>query len=102
MKTLIEFFNSQTGFLNKIKNELVILETLLKQPRKPKWEDVVANIQFIKEQVGSIYEIPLNDKVFSDLDGVTPQNVLSIIQNLRSYFSEKINSQSKIFLQHYI
>ena len=102
LKTLVDFFNSQTGYLNKIKNEMVILEVLLKQPRKPRWEDVVANIQFIKSQIGDIYEIPLNDKVFSDLDGVNPQNVLSIIQNLRSYFSEKINSQSKIFLQHYI
>jgi truncated hemoglobin YjbI len=102
LKTLVDFFNSQTGYLNKIKNEMVILEVLLKQPRKPRWEDVVANIQFIKSQIGDIYEIPLNDKVFSDLDGVNPQNVLSIIQNLRSYFSEKINQTSKVFLQSYI
>lgn len=102
MKLLIDFFNSQTGYLNKIKNELVILETLLQQPRKPKWEDVVANTQFIKQQVGEIYEIPLNDKVFEDLDKISPTTALATVRNLRDYFSQKINQTSKIFLEHYI
>ena len=102
LEKLVAFFNSQTGYLNKIKNELVILETLLKQPRKPHWEDVVENIQFIKEQIGDIYEIPLEDKVFADLDKVTPNTALATIHSLRDYFSQKINQTSKIFLQHYI
>lgn len=97
---LVQFFNSQVGFLNKIKNELVILETLLEQPRKPKWEDVYSNLQFIKEQISTIYNVPLNEDVFKQIDAITSASALKDIRTLKDYFQEKINTQSKDFLKN--
>jgi len=99
---LIEFFNGQVGYLNKIRAELGILETLLMQPRKPKWEDVVANLQFIKEQISQIYKIPLDNNLFKTINSITPKNGLSTIKTLKDYFSQKVNNNSKDFLRYNI
>ena len=99
MEKLIEFFNSQIGYINKIRNELGILEQLLTQDfRKPKWEDVEANLQFIKEQVSDVFELPIKDKVFSTIDDMTEGNALRKIQELIDYFAEIINKHSRAFL----
>jgi len=97
---LIDFFNSEIGFLNKIKNELTILETLLTATNKsPDFKDVVANLQFIKEQLASIYQVPFSDSVFRQIDLVTPKSVLPTIQTLIHYFRDKINKVSKRYLK---
>jgi uncharacterized protein YkvS len=97
---LLEFFNGQVGYLNKIKNELTILEMVLTSKfRKPKWEDVVANLQFIKEQISQVYEIPLTDKIFKTINETTPKKVLGDVITLRDYFAGKINEDSKAFLR---
>ena len=100
MEKLVEFFNSQVGYINKIRNELGILEQLLTQDfRKPKWEDVEANLQFIKEQVSDVFELPIKDKVFSTFDGITESNALLKIQELIDYFGDIINKHSRAFLK---
>jgi len=100
---LINFFNSEVGFLNKIKNELTILETLLTFPdKKPEFKDVFANLQFIKEQLASIYKVPFADSVFRQIDLVTPEKVLPTIRTLIHYFRDKINKISKKYLKIYI
>nr|WPF46652.1 MAG: hypothetical protein [Lake Baikal virophage 8] len=100
---LIEFFNSEIGFLNKIKNELTILETLLTFPdKKPDFKDVVANLQFIKEQLASIYKVPFADSVFRQIDAVSSDSVLRTVRTLIHYFREKINKTSKKYLKLYI
>jgi len=96
---LVQFFNSQVGFLNKIKNELVILETLLEQPRKPEWADVESNLQFIKEQISNIYNIPLTEGVFKNIDDITEKTALTDIRTLKDYFQQKINTESKEYLK---
>lgn len=97
---LVAFFNSQVGYLNKIRNELVILETLLEQDfRKPRWEDIKANLQFIKEQISQIYEIDLRDGVFKDIDNITPKDVKPRVTELKDYFTGVINRHSKDFLR---
>ena len=96
---LIAFFNGQVGYLNKIKNELGILEVLLEQSRKPKWEDVEANLQFIKEQISSVYQVPLSEQVFVDIDKITMSSALTDIRTLKEYFQKKINGESKEFLR---
>jgi len=76
------------------------LEQLLTQDfRKPKWEDVEANLQFIKEQVSDVFELPIKDKVFSTIDEMTESNALSKIQELIDYFGEIINKHSRAFLK---
>jgi len=99
MDKLVEFFNGQVGLLNKIKNELGILETLLEQPRKPKWEDVEANLQFIKEQISSVYQVPMTEGVFQNIDKITASSALTDVRTLKDYFQQKINTESKDFLQ---
>lgn len=96
---LVEFFNGQVGFLNKIKNELGILEILLEQPRKPKWEDVEANLQFIKEQISSVYQIPMTEGVFQNIDKITASSALKDVRTLKDYFQKKINTESKEYLK---
>jgi hypothetical protein len=99
MDKLVEFFNGQVGLLNKIKNELGILETLLEQPRKPKWEDVEANLQFIKEQISSVYQVPMTEGVFQNLDKITASSALTDVRTLKDYFQKKINTESKEYLK---
>ena len=98
MKQLITFFNSQVGQLNKIKAEIDILLAVLDQPRKPRWQDVVSNTQFIKEQISKIYEISLTSDVFKCLDNITEKNVVNTLTHLRTYFADKINAISKNYL----
>jgi hypothetical protein len=103
MERLIDFFNGQVGYLNKIRNELTILEELLKQDfRKPKWEDIYANLQYIKEQISQIYEIDLRDKVFKEIDDIRESDALKEITKLKDYFSGVINRHSKDFLKSFL
>lgn len=99
MNNLVDFFNGQVGLLNKIKNELGILKTVLEQPRKPKWEDVEDNIQFIKEQISNVYQVPMTDNVFKKIDDIKPKTALSDIQTITDYFQTKINTESKDYLK---
>jgi len=47
---LIDFFNSNVGLINKCKNEFTILLTVIEQKfRKPKLDDILYNIEKIKE-----------------------------------------------------
>ena len=91
---LVEFFNSNVGYANKIKNELDILETLLMQPRKPKWEDIQANLQFIKEQFSAIYKLPIQSSVFTHIDNIKPSTALKDVAKLRDKLVELINKYS--------
>jgi hypothetical protein len=100
---MIDFFNGQVGYLNKIRAELSILEILLIQDfRKPKWEDVKANLQFIKEQLSMVFEIPFSERIFAEIDKITEATALRDIITIKDYFSKKINENSKDFLAHYI
>jgi hypothetical protein len=100
---MIEFFNGQVGYLNKIKSELEILEALLIQDyRKPNWEDVQANLQFIKEQLSSVFEIPISEKIFSEIDKISEKTALTDIVTIKDYLLKKLNEYSKDFLRNYI
>jgi len=103
MERLVVFFNGQVGYLNKIRNELTILEELLKQDfRKPKWEDIYSNLQYIKEQISQIYEIDLRDNVFKEMDDIRETDALKEIMKLKDYFSDVINKHSKDFLKSFL
>ena len=97
---MVEFFNSQVGYLNKIRAEIGILLTILEQKfRKPEWKDVEANIQFIKEQISQIYKIPIESSVFKTLDKITPKTAEKTLMALKDYFAQKVNNHSKEFLK---
>ena len=99
MDKLIVFFNSQVGFANKIKNELDILECLLQQDRKPKWDDVVSNLQFIKEQFSHLHEVNVKQTVFKTIDDITPSTALKVVGQLRDHIAKLVNDHSKNFLR---
>jgi len=97
---LVEFFNSQVGYLNKIRNELKIVVQILEQDfRKVAWKEVEENLQYIKEQISQIYQIPINSSVFSDIDDMTEKTALPKLNDLIDYFTEVINRHSKGFLE---
>lgn len=97
---LVAFFNSQIGYLNKIRNELKILEQILTQDfRKIAWEDVEQNLQFIKEQISNVYQVPINSSVFADINDMTQKNALPVVRDLIDYFTGVINTHSKSFLE---
>jgi hypothetical protein len=101
MNKLIEFFNGQVGLLNKIKAELGILDTLLNQTfRKVAWIDAYNNLQFIKVQISQVYEVPVAQKVFKQIDQVKKSNIRNLVVTLKDYFSNKVNSESKDFLKN--
>jgi hypothetical protein len=100
---MIDFFNGQVGYLNKIRSELEILEKVLTQDfRKPKWNEISQNLQFIKEQLSSVFEIPFSEKIFAEIDKITEKSALTDIITLKDYFLKKINDYSKDFLANYI
>jgi hypothetical protein len=52
--SLIDFFNSPAGLVNKAKNDLNVLMILLKNKfRKPQLEDIKDNLQIIKQMISS-------------------------------------------------
>ena len=95
---LVEFFNSQVGYANKIKNELDVLESVLEQPRRPKWSDIEANLQFIKEQFSQLYKVDINNSVFKYIDGITAKTAPSKIKKIRDDLAELVNKYSTSFL----
>lgn len=100
IRELVSFFNGQVGYVNKIKNELAILRTILTNSfRKVPWIDVRNNLQFIKEQISTVYEIPVENHVSHQIDACTPTNVLATIKTLEDYFAAKVNQHSKDFLR---
>ena len=100
LEKMVEFFNSQVGYANKIKNELDVLESLIQQPRKPLWADVASNLQFIKEQFSQIYKVDINNSVFKYIDGITSKTALKKISKLRDYMVDVVNRHSTAFLAH--
>jgi hypothetical protein len=103
LDNLVTFFNSEVGLLNKIKNELIILKTLLEQDFRPvKREDIYNNLQVIKEQIANVYKISIDDKLFKMIDDLTAKNALEGIKYLIDYFQKKINNNSAEFLRQYI
>ena len=101
MDKLVTFFNGQVGLLNKIRAELGILDTLLNETfRKVAWIDAYNNLQFIKEQISQVYQVPVAQKVFKQIDQVKKNNIRSLVVALKDYFTNKVNIESKEFLKN--
>ena len=100
---LVEFFNGQVGLLNKIRAELRILDTLLGNTfRAVSWEDVWNNLQFIKAQIGQVYQVPVTDDLFAQIDQCSKDTAHATVRTLLDYFAGKINAQSKDFLRTFL
>jgi len=103
LERLVDFFNGQAGLLNKIRAELRILDTLLGNTfRAVSWEDVWNNLQFIKAQIGQVYQVPVTDDLFAQIDQCSKDTAHATIRTLLDYFAGKINAQSKDFLRTFL
>ncbi len=89
---MVEFFNSQMGILNKIRNELGVVEKILTH-KKPKWNDVLHNLEHIKKSV------PREDEVFSTFTDMTEDNALTKVRGMIDYLSGILNDHSRLFLK---
>lgn len=92
MAKMVEFFNSQMGILNKIRNELGVVEKILTHKR-PKWNDVLNNLEHIKRSV------PQEDGVFSTFSDMTEDNALTKVREMIDYLSGILNDHSRLFLR---
>jgi len=92
MAKMIDFFNSQMGVLNKVKNELGVIEKMLTLDN-PKWEDINYNLELLKNSV------PTEDKVFSTFSDMTENNAVSKIRQMIDYLAEILNEHSRTFLR---
>ena len=92
MAKMVEFFNSEIGVLNKIRNELVVLEKILMHT-KPQWEEIVLNLKLLKNSV------PKEDGVFSTFTDMTEDNALAKVREVIKYLNGILNDHSRIFLR---
>ena len=103
---LIQFFNSEIGFLNKSKNELEILILILENNRKPNRKDIIKNLQTIKQNLIYITEIQMKDSMSETLDLICKRRNLKEIKEgievLKSYLQKKINEATMPFLERHI
>jgi hypothetical protein len=101
-QTIVSFFNSQVGFLNKNKTELEILLTVLNNSfRKPSRTDIVNNLQMIKQNINRVTGIDMKDNISETIDLICRrriQEMKSGIEVLKSYLQKKINEATWEFL----
>jgi len=104
MEKLIHFFNGEVGQLNKIKNEMMILQQLYdnKIEKPPSFEEMKANLQYLKEKLSTIYDVPIAQSVFEKINDVTPENIRRVIDTLIDSFKTKINTVSKAYLRRFV
>jgi len=81
-KDYIDIFNGQAGLLNNLINQLKIIQNICLQTfRKPKLDDVRANLQSIKFKLSSVYEI-YHPNFSSKLDAICKKPLSKIYDSL--------------------
>lgn len=101
--TLIEFFNSPVGILNKAVSDLNVLILLLEQKfRKVQLLDIKNNLQIIKQNLSYAFNIDLNG-ISAKIDHISSlNNAVSISKELikiRDYLFNIINNLSMDFIK---
>jgi len=99
---MLEFFNSTTGIVNKSKSELDILLLVVDNKfRKPKMEDILNNLQIIKQNLSSVFDIDLGD-VSGEIDYIcslkSPSRIRTKIENLKNHLLDVVNKCSKDYI----
>jgi len=81
-KDYIDIFNGQAGLLNNLINQLKIIQNICLQTfRKPKLDDVRANLQSIKFKLSSVYEI-YHSNFSSKIDAICKKPLSKIYDSL--------------------
>jgi hypothetical protein len=100
-KDYIDIFNGQAGLLNNLINQLKIIQNICLQTfRKPKLDDVRANLQVIKFKLSSVYEIYHPN--FSNKIDLICKKPLSKIYDSLTPIIEKLEIQLNKYVKKYI
>jgi hypothetical protein len=101
MEKYIEIFNGQAGLLNNLINQLKIIQNVCSQEfRKPKLHDVRGNLQTIKQDLSSVYEI-YHPNFSSKIDSIC-KKPLSKIYNSLTPIIDKLEKVLNKYVKKYV
>jgi hypothetical protein len=94
---LIQLFNSEAGYLNKIINNLKLIMVMTEQTFRPvSVKDLVMNLQIIKQQLSFTFEIKI--KNFSrEINRICDQESWDKLEKIINYLQKKLNSYLKTY-----
>jgi len=102
-KALIKFFNSQTGLINSIKNELEIVKTVLENNFKPvSVGRITKNLGLIQKQLLKVKEENLRDKAIEEIEeikGLSQAKQIGRIHEITVYLQRRIVKDARAFLE---
>lgn len=92
---LIQLFNSEAGYINRIINNLKLIMVMTEQNFRPiSAADLITNLQIIKQQLSFSFEIKI--KNFSrEIDRICEQESWSSLNAIINYLQKKLNSYLK-------
>jgi hypothetical protein len=101
VKLLVKYFNSVTGLLSKNRSELDIIALIITNKfRKPRREDVVRNLQLVRESLASIHGFKLND-IEKRIDKISKLPLSKMSKPLEEVIADTkaiVNADAKQFL----
>jgi hypothetical protein len=100
-KDYIDIFNGQPGLLNNLINQLKIIQNICLQTfRRPKLHEIRGNLQTIKQELSSVYEIYLPN-FSSKIDSICKKPLNKIYDSLTPII-EKLETQLNKYVKKYI
>jgi hypothetical protein len=92
---LINLFNSEAGYVNRIISNLKLIMIMTEQTFRPvSAKDLIMNLQIIKQQLSFSFEIKI--KNFSkDIDRICEQESWSSLNAIINYLQKKLNNYLK-------
>jgi len=100
-KDYIDIFNGQSGLLNNLINQLKIIQNICLQTfRRPKLHEIRGNLQTIKQELSSVYEIYLPN-FSSKIDSICKKPLSKIYDSLTPII-EKLETQLNKNVKKYI
>ena len=101
IKTLVKYFNSTTGLLSKNRSELDIIALIITNKfRKPKKEDVVRNLQIVRQDLAKIHGFKLNE-IENKIDAICRLPLPKMTKPLEAVIHDVkalVNADTKAFL----
>jgi hypothetical protein len=101
VKQLVRYFNSTTGLLSKNRSELDIIALIITNKfRKPRLEDVVRNLQLVRQELSKIHGFKLND-VEDEIDRISKMPLTKMTKPLEEVIAKVkglVNAHAKRFL----
>ena len=102
-KQLIKFFNSQTGLINSIKNELEILKSVLETDFKPVSKGrITKNLSIIQDQLQKVRDDKLREKATEEIEeikGLSQDKQIGRIHEITLFLQRSIGRDSRAFLE---